>query len=327
MHEGERTSAAAQERVLAWLLDGDPAVRWQALRDLLHAPERTWRRERRRVASEGWGRRLLALQRPDGNWGRGLYQPKWTCTTYTMQLLRQLGLPPRAPPALKACALYLEEGVGPDGGINFWRPRRSVGEACVTGMVLAQLSWFGADDERVERLVEYLLREQLPDGGWNCLRPRGAVHSSFHTTTNALEGLQEYAATGRRQASAAREAAARGRAFLLDHRLFRSHTTGRSVSAELTRFHFPPHWRHDLLRALELFAAAGAPRDARLAEAIAIVERRRGADGRWTLARPYPGAVHFALEATGAPSRVNTLRALRVLAWWRGRGGGRGEAR
>jgi len=311
-------NATVEDRVIAWLMDGDAALRWQVMRDLLHEPERTWRRERLRVATTGWGWRLLERQRPDGNWGRGLYRPKWTCTTYTMQLLRQLGLPPGNPSALTACALYLDEGVGPDGGINFWRPRRRIGEACVTGMILAQLSWFGIDDDRVERLVEYLLREQMPDGGWNCQRPQGAVHSSFHTTTSALEGLQEYAAAKRSRAGDALDAAARGREFLLRHRLFRSHTTGRVVSSEMTRFHFPPAWRHDLLRALDLFRAAGSRRDGRLEEAVAIVRSRRGRDGRWGLARPYPGAVHFTLEAAGSPSRMNTLRALRVLAWWDG---------
>jgi hypothetical protein len=286
------------------------------LRDLLGAPERTWRRERERVAERGWGRRLLDRQRPDGNWGRGLYQPKWTCTTYTMEVLRQLGLPAGTPAAARACALYLAEGVGSDGGINFWGPRRTIGEACVTGMILAQLSAFEVDDGRVERLVGYLLAEQLRDGGWNCLRPRGAVHSSFHTTTSVLEGLHGYAATGRPRSGDALAAAARGREFLLRHRLFRSHTTGRVVASELTRFHFPPRWRHDVLRALDLFRAAGADRDPRLEEALALVRERRGPDGRWGLARPYPGAVHFTLESAGAPSRMNTLRALRVLRWW-----------
>lgn len=311
-------NGTVDDRAIAWLLDGDPAVRWQVMRDLLHEPERTWQRERLRVATAGWGRRLLERQRPDGNWGRGLYHPKWTCTTYTMQLLRQLGLPPGHPSALTACALYLDEGVGPDGGINFWRPRRHIAEACVTGMILAQLSWFGIDDDRVERLVEYLLRDQMPDGGWNCLKPQGATHSSFHTTTNVLEGLYEYAAAKRSRAGDALDAAARGREFLAEHRLFRSHTTGRVVSSDMTRFHFPPQWRHDLLRALDLFQAVGAQRDRRLEEGVAIVRSRRGRDGRWGLARPYPGAAHFELEATGAPSRMNTLRALRVLAWWDG---------
>ena len=309
---------AVNDTVIAWLMEGDPSVRWQVMRDLLHRSERSWRRERARVATAGWGQRLLARQRPDGNWGLAPYRPKWTCTTYTMQLLRQLGLGPGNPNALRACALYLAEGVGPDGGINFWRPRRSIGETCVSGMILAQLAWFGFDDDRVERLVEYLFREQMPDGGWNCRRPEGAIHSSFHTTTSVIEGLQLYGATTRARSADARGAAARGRDFLAEHRLFRSHTTGRSVSTEMKRFHFPPQWHHDVLRALDLFRAAGAARDPRLEEAVGIVHARREPDGRWALARPYPGAVHFALETAGKPSRIVTLHALRVLAWWEG---------
>jgi hypothetical protein len=301
--------------VVAWLLAGDPAVRWQVLRDLLDAPEPAWRRERRRVGTEGWGRRLLGRQRPDGNWGRGPYQPKWTCTTYTMQLLRQLGLPPRHPAALRACAIDLD-ALASDGSVNFWGPRRRTGDTCVTGMILAQLCAFGARDRRVERVVEYVLREQMGDGGWNCQRPRGATHASFHTTTCVLEGLHEYAAAGRALAGEAAGAAARGREFLLAHRLFRSHRTGAVVAPELTRLHFPTQWRHDVLRALDHFRASGAPRDPRLEDAVAVVERRRRRDGRWSLPAPYPGAVHFTLEATGAPSRMNTLRALRVLRWW-----------
>ncbi len=307
----------AADPVIAWLLDGDPAVRWQVMRDLEDAPGAVWRRERRRVATAGWGERLLARQRPDGNWGRGPYQPKWTCTTYTMQLLRQLGLPPRHPAALRACAIDLD-ALAPDGSVNFWGPRRRTGDACVTGMILAQLGAFGARDRRIERIVEHLLRAQMADGGWNCQRPRGAVHGSFHTTTCVLEGLHAYACAGRPLAATADAAAARGREFLAVHRLFRSHRTGAVVSPEMTRLHFPTQWHHDVLRALDHFQAADAARDPRLADAIAVLEARRTADGRWTLAAPYPGAVHFALEETGAPSRMNTLRALRVLRWWRG---------
>jgi hypothetical protein len=231
-----------------------------------------------------------------------------------MELLRQLGLPPRHPAALRACAIALD-ALAPDGSVNFWGPRRRTGDACVTGMILAQLGASGVRDRRVERVVEYVLREQMADGGWNCQRPRGATHASFHTTSCVLEGLQAYAATGRALGAAAGAAAARGRELLLVHRLFRSHRTGRVVSDELTRFHFPPQWHHDVLRALDHFRAADA-RDPRLADAVALVRRRRGRDGRWALARPYPGAVHFVLEAAGAPSRMNTLRALRVLRWW-----------
>jgi hypothetical protein len=302
--------------VTRWLLAGDCAIRWQVLRDLLGAREEVWRAEQRRVATSGWGLRLLGRQRDDGNWGRGPYRPKWTCTTYTMQLLWQMGLEPRHPAAVAAGRRCLEEGLGDDGGINFWRPGRKIGETCVTGMILGQLGHFRVDDRRVDRILGYLLGEQMPDGGWNCRRPDGAVHSSFHTTISVLEGLREHVPRDGGRSRAAEEAAVRAREFLLAHRLFRSHRTGRTVAGEMTRFHFPPHWHYDVLRGLDYFRSVGAPRDARLRDAIRLLESRRAAGGRWLLPRGYPGAVHFAMEAPGAPSRWNTLRALRVLAWW-----------
>jgi hypothetical protein len=311
---------SAHDLALRWLLDGDPAIRWQAERDLGGASERVWRASRRAVATKGWGARLLAKQRPDGHWGVAVYQPKWTCTTYTMQLLWQLGLEPGHPRALAACARYLEEGIGDDGGINFWRPRRAISETCVSGMILGQLAYFGCDDPRVDDLVAYLLDAQMPDGGWNCQRPHGATHASFHTTLSALEGLREYArgarTLARARARAIARASARGREFLLAHHLYRSHRTGRIVATELTRFHFPPQWRYDVLRALDYFQSVSAPRDPRLDDPIALLESRADRTGRWPLARPYPGAQHFLLEPTGSPSRPNTLRALRVLRWW-----------
>lgn len=304
----------AHDPVLRWLLSGDAAIRWQTERDLCDASERTWRASQRAVGVTGWASRLLAKQRPDGHWGRGVYQPKWTCTTYTMQLLWQLGLPPNHPQARAACARYLQEGSDDDGGINFWRPRRKMSETCVTGLVLGQLAYFGSDAAHLERIVDYLLDAQMPDGGWNCLRPLGATHSSFHTTINVLEGLREYAGRGRR-VETTEIAARRGREFLLAHRLYRSHRTGQVVCAELARFHFPPHWHYDVLRALDYFQSVRAPSDERLADAIAVLVQRADR-GRWMLARGYPGAQHIVLETVGRPSRCNTLRARRVLRWW-----------
>jgi hypothetical protein len=197
-----------------------------------------------------------------------------------------MGLEPGHPAAVAAGRRCLEEGLGDDGGINFWRPRRRIGETCVTGMILGQLCHFRVDDDRIDRLLDYLLREQMPDGGWNCRRPDGARHSSFHTTISVLEGLRAHAARGGGRARAAGEAAARGREFLLAHRLFRSHRTGRTVATEMTRFHFPPHWRYDVLRALDHLCSVGA----RATPACATPSswsRRAGAptgDGRWRAA-------------------------------------------
>jgi hypothetical protein len=276
------------------------------------------------VARKGWGARLLARQDPEGTWAGGsssdggLYHPKWTSTTYTMLLLRDFGLPATNAQARRACTLLLEKGLQKDGGINYgWSPS----ETCVTGMVLSILSSFEVDDDRLDTIADHLLDQQMADGGWNCRRRFGATHASVHTTISVLEGLRQYELSRRRRLGAVRTAQRLGREFLLVHRLFRSHRTGKVIKPIFLRFSFPPRWHYDILRALDYFQAVNAPRDPRLAEAIDIVRSTRGGDGRWRLQNCYKGKTYFELERPGAPSRWNTLRALRVLKWWeRGRG-------
>jgi len=306
------------DTVVQWLLAGDPAVRWQTLRDLSETAERTVQREQQRVGEEGWGARLLALQDPDGRWGGGVYVPKWTSTTYTMLLLRGFGLSAKHPQALRACRVLLDTGFWDDGGINFWTPYRKGSETCVSSMVLAVASWFRFDDARVDHLAGHIVGQQMADGGWNCRAMPGygtATHGSFHTTISALEALLEYERFRPAKARDAREAQARGREFLLVHHLFRSHRTGRVVNAAMTRFSHPPRWHYDVLRGLDYFQDADAHLDRRLEEALGIVERRRDATGRWRLQNEYRGRTFFRLEGVGQPSRWNTLRALRVLKW------------
>jgi len=315
----------AADPVLQWLLEGDTAIRWQALRDLSGAAPRTVAREQRLVAENGWGARLLALQDADGRWARGVYTPKWTSTTYTLVLLRSFGLAPGNPQALRACGLLLDQGFHTDGGINFWKRQRGDSETCVTGMVLAVVCWFGLDDPRVDRMAEHLAGRQMADGGWNCrAAPENGrtTHGSFHTTISVLEGLMEYERFRSRSAGVAGKAgspALLGRDFLLVHRLFKSHRTGAVANPALTRFSFPPRWHFDVLRGLDYFRECGAERDERLRDAIEVVEKRRQADGRWLLQNRYPGKTFFELEELGKPSRWNTLRARRVLAWWQNR--------
>lgn len=307
----------AADPVLEWLLEGDPSIRWQALRDLAGAKETAVKREQGRIAKEGWGARLLALQDPDGRWAGGIYTPKWTSTTYTTVLLRSLGLAPGHPRALRACKLLLDTGFWNDGGINFFPRWYKRSEMCISGMVLALLCWFGFDDPRVDQLAEHVVGRQMADGGWNCRAMPGyghATHGSFHTTISVLEGLMEYERF--RKSRVVRDSQARGREFLLVHRLFRSHRTGDIVKRAMLCFSFPPRWHYDVLRGLDYFWDCGAQRDKRLEEAIALVEVRRKDDGRWVLQNRYPGATFFELEQPGEPSRWNTLRALRVLRWW-----------
>lgn len=302
------------DKVIDWLLEGDPSIRWQVHRDLLGSSERIVEQERRRIQTEGWGARLLALQDPPGTWASGFYNPKWTSTFYTMLLLRDLGLSSANLQARRAAALLLENGLRPDGGMHFPNDRPS--ETCISGMTLSIGGHFGAPRQRLRRIVEYMLAEQMTDGGWNCRRRRGATHSSVHTTISALEGLRTCEQQGVGTLREVRAAQRRGREFLLAHRLFRSHRTGAIMRSEFTRFSHPPRWHYDVLRALDYFQSVRAPKDERLVEAIDMVRARRQADGRWLLEHTYSGRTYFALERVGAPGRWNTLRAMRVLQWW-----------
>jgi len=310
---GERTE------VVAWLMQGDPSVRWQTMRDVLGEPEAKWKKERQRVAQEGWGAELLRRRDPAGTWGGGIYSPKWISTTYTLLLLRELGLPPSTTAGAEGARLAVEGFLGPRSDGKFAR-RVAELDLCVSGMAVALLSYFKVRDGRTEELVEEILRRQMADGGWNCAYRRHEVqHSSMHTTINVLEGLAEY---GRRAGAGPRtavgEALGRGRDFLLQHRLFRSDKTGRVIREEFTKFSFPPRWHYDVLRALDHFRDVNAAVDPCLAEAIELVESRRGADGCWKIGLVHRGKEFFTLEKGRQPSRLNTLRALRVLRWWRG---------
>jgi hypothetical protein len=312
------------DKAIQWLLDGDPAIRWQTLRDLAGASARTVERERRNIARQGWGARLLARQDPDGRWAGGqssdggLYSPKWISTTYTMLMLRDFGLPAENRQARKACALLLDRGLQRDGGISYgiWAKWTGGSETCVTGMVLSILSYFEHEEARLDTIAGHLLEQQMPDGGWNCRRSSGATHSSVHTTISALEGLRLYELHRGREVRKVRAAQHRGREFLLAHRLFRSHHTGEVIKPIFIRFSFPPRWHYDILRALDYFQATDAPREPRLTDAINIVRNSQRKDGRWPLQNSYKGKTYFELERLGAPSRWNTLRALRVLRWW-----------
>src|SRR5919201_2211013 len=281
-----RTGVAIQ-----WLLAGDPAIRWHTLRDLVGAVERTVEQERRRIAREGWGARLLARQDPEGTWAGGLssdgglYSPKWISTTYTMLMLRDFGLPSTSRQARKACRLLLDRGLQRDGGISYgtWAKWTRRSETCITGMVLSILSYFEYDDDRLDAIAMHLLEQQMTDGGWNCQRADGATHSSVHTTISVLEGLRHYELHRGRQLREMRLAQRRGREFLLVHRLFRSHRTGEVIKPIFIRFSFPPRWHYDILRALDYFQAVNAPYDQRLGEAINIVRRSQRDDGLWSL--------------------------------------------
>jgi hypothetical protein len=319
---------AATER---WLLDperSDPAIRWQVMRDLLDAPEAVWRVERARVESEGWGARLLSHEDDDGPWAGGAHFPAdygwdsdepgqpWTSTSHALSQLREFGLDPRSDRARRTVELV---------GINcrwehdaqpYWQGEV---EPCINGSTVANGAYFGVD---VAPIVDRLVGERLPDGGWNCEAERGSVRSSFDTTINVLEGLREFerATGGTRASRAARRA---GEDYLLERSLFRRLSTGEPADERYLTFIHPDRWHHSVLRALDHLRAAadlnGAAADGRASEAVEHVRSRRADDGAWPLDWNPPGRTWFDVDdGPGAPSRWVTLRALRVLRWWDG---------
>ena len=305
--------------VIDWLLDSDPSIRWQVMRDLTHEPADVIAAERSRVATEGWGARLLALQAPDGRWAE---------QALVAGLDRHVPRP-GAPAAVRARP---GERAGPAGDRPRPRARRLAGrcaefetpwadnrffegevEPCINGNVVATGAYFGVD---MTPLVERLLGEQLPDGGWNCEVENGATVSSFGTTINVLEGLLEHerATGGSAEVRAARQ---RGEEYMLERRLFRRKSTGEVIDPSWLQFSFPTWYFYDVLRGLDYLRDAGVEPDERVAEAIAVVESNRDPDGRWPLQNVHEGEAYFEMDdGEGRPSRWNTLRALRVLRWW-----------
>lgn len=317
---------ASEVAVLEWLLDSDPSIRWQVLRDLADAPESDWQAERATVETRGWGARLLALQDADGQWAGGAFAPAdfdwstireagqpWTATSFSLLQLREFGLDPTSERARRTVELIGANSRWEHDGQPFWDGEV---EECINGRTVTSGAYFGVD---VSPIVDRLVGERLDDGGWNCERANGSLRSSFDTTINVLEGLLEFErATGGTPTST--EARESGEGYLLDRHLYRRLSTGEPADQEYLQLLHPRRWRYDLLRALDYFRAAGvltgATPDPRLAPAIEIVSSKRQDDGTWHLERELPGRVWFDVDdGPGRPSRWLTLHAMRVLRW------------
>lgn len=311
---------------LDWLLDSDPAIRWQVLRDLAEAPAELVAAERARIATDGWGARLLAVEDEDGQWDGGALFPghrddsqgsgqfgegqPWSATAYSLMLLRDFGIDPHIERIRRAISLVKQNCRWEYAGEPFFEGEV---EPCINGMVLVLGAYFEQD---VDAVAARLLSEQLEDGGWNCEVENGSVRSSFHTTIRVLEGLlaHERATGGLSDSAAVRR---RGEEYLLERKLFRRLSSGAVADPDWLQFSFPARWHYDVLRGLEYFWDVGGPPDPRLDEAIDLLRSKQQPDGTWLLENTHPGKVHFALEdGDGRPSRWNTLRALRVLRWY-----------
>jgi hypothetical protein len=312
------TSAPAA--VVEWLLDSDPAIRWQAMRDLVGAPADEVAAERARVEHEGWGAQILAARDPDGRWMGGACFPgrgeppepdtqAWTSTLPVMLDLRTLGLDPASDSARETTALVTANCRWEYDDLPFFDGEV---EPCINGHTVTLGAYFGAD---VDVIVARLLDDQLDDGGWNCEAERGSTVSSYHSTICVLEGLLEHERAGH-GTDATRAARERGEEYLLERSLSRRRSTGEVADPAFLQLSFPTRWHYDVLRGLEHFRAADR-RDPRLTDAVDHLRSRRQDDGTWLRENTHAGPVLVDLDvADGQPSRWNTLRAQRVLDWW-----------
>ncbi len=300
-----------EQEIIDWLLTGDVSIQYQVYRDLLGIEKTDLQK---RIETEGWGQQFLTLQNKNYHWGFGFYQPKWTSTHYTLLELKNISLPKDCVAVKKILTIILIENKLADGGIG---PIGSVkvSDVCINGMALNYFSYFQVDEIGIRSIVDFILSEQMTDGGFNCHSNRvGATHSSLHTTLSVIEGIHEYQRNNYsyklvellRVKQEAEE-------FILQHRLYKSDKTGEIIKKEFLRLPYPSRWRYDVLKALDYFQATKLEYDDRLKDALELIHSKRSKDNTWKLQAHHAGRQHFEMEKVGEPSRWNTLRAMRVL--------------
>ena len=299
------------DTIITWLLRGDISVQYQVYRDLL-GTERHDLQER--IAKEGWGAQFLSRRKPSGHWGLKFYQPKWTSTHYTLLDLRNLCIAPDNSLIREAIEIILQNEKASDGGILPIGKNR-LSDLCINGMFLNYASYFKTNEKELKSVVDCILAQIMPDGGFNCrLNRSGAKHSSLHTTLSVLEGLSEYGYNGLRyRFDEIQNAIRSAHKFILLHQLYISDRTGEIINKDFLKLSYPRRWRYDILSALDYFQYAGTKWDDRMQPAIDVLFQKRNKSGTWNVQAKHPGQVHFDMEKAGKPSRWNTLRALRVL--------------
>ncbi|NND79197.1 MAG: hypothetical protein HKN53_04805 [Maribacter sp.] len=301
-----------KEQILEWLLKGDVSIQYQVYRDLLGTNRKDLQE---RIAYEGWGKQFLSKRKPNGNWGDRFYQPKWISTHYTLLDLRNLNLSPTHKLVKESIAQVLKTSKAEDGGIQLGPSTSHHSDVCVNGMFLNYASYFNTPEKELQSIVDSLLNEIMPDGGFNCRTTRsGASHSSLHSTISVLEGLWEFQKAGftykKDDISTAIKSAEE---FMLIHRLFLSDRTGKIIRKDFLKLAYPSRWKYDILRALDYFQKAERKWDKRMDDAVTMILKKRNKEGTWNVQAAHPGKVHFTMEKAGKPSRWNTLRAIRVL--------------
>jgi len=297
--------------IIEWLLKGDVSIQYQVHRDLLNKEIPNLQK---RIAHEGWGARFLSKRHKNGHWGRDFYQPKWISSHYSLLDLRNLCIAPDNEQIMQTLLLILHTRKSEDGGIN---PAKTIhnSDVCVNGMALNYCSYFGVDENELHSIIDFLLAEHMPDGGFNCQSNQGgAKHSSLHSTLSVLEGIMEFANNGYSyRLHELQKTKQKAQEFILQHRLYRSDRTGEIINPAFLRFSYPTRWRYDVLRALDYFQYARVNFDERMNDSFDLLFKKRLKNGKWPLQAKHSGKVHFEMEKARVASRWNTLRALRVI--------------
>ncbi|HRG48955.1 MAG TPA: hypothetical protein PLG41_22295, partial [Leptospiraceae bacterium] len=303
------------KQIIDWLLEGDVSLQYQVQRDLLGVEKKNLQK---RIAKEGWGKKFLSARNLNGHWGDRFYQPKWVSTHYTLLDLRNLNLPQDNEVARESIELVLQNGKADDGGIPLGPSTLLHSDVCVNAMFLNYASYFNTPEKKLHSIVDSILNEIMPDGGFNCRTTRsGANHSSLHSTISVLEGFTEFQKAGYKyQIDKIKRAKASATEFILQHQLFLSHRTGQIISKDFLKLTYPSRWKYDILRAMDYFQYAEIKWDDRMKLALDELNKKRNKEATWNMQAPHPGQVHFSMEKAGKPSRWNTLRVLRVLKYF-----------
>lgn len=301
-----------KQQIIDWLLEGDVSIQYQVFKDLLGVEKKELQEK---IAKEGWGQEFLSKRNSNGHWGDRFYQPKWISTHYTLLDLRNLCLPQDNKVVQETIEMVLQNGKSDDGGIALGPSTAQHSDICVNGMFLNYASYFRAPEQKLHSIVDSILQEIIPDGGFNCRTTRsGAVHSSLHSTISVLEGLTEFQKVGYTyQMQNIQRALASAAEFILKHQLFLSDRTGQIIHKDFLKLTYPCRWKYDILRAMDYFQHAGIAWDERMEAALKVLQEKRNKEGAWNLQAAHPGQVHFSMEKAGKPSRWTTLRVLRVL--------------
>lgn len=304
------------QQIIDWLLEGDVSIQYQVWRDLLNAEKKNLQA---RITNEGWGMKILSKRKSDGHWGEGFYQPKWISTHYTLLDLRNLNLPANNEAVQETIELVLQNNTADDGGIRLGPSTVQNSDVCVNGMFLNYSSYFKTPEKKLRSIIDCILNEIMPDGGFNCRTTRrGAKHSSLHSTLSVLEGFTEFQKTGfTYREKEISDAIKTGVEFILMHRLFLSDHTGQIIDKNFLKLTYPCRWKYDILRAMDYLQYAGIKWNNRMTEALAYLNKKQNKDGTWNVHAAHSGQVHVIMEKAGKSSKWNTLRMLRIKKYFK----------